>query len=182
MTEPREAAHALPLSLTCPPDDRFADAVRALVGRVGELAGVPGDAQPFTSAVEDVLTWLLAHPDAVNGDVSIVFDREGDRLCGQLQWVAANGSPELPDAGRPSSAHVQVDCDTDGPEVRCRVSCLCACRTEYPVPGPRHRPPEPGTRNPVPPHQPCASTTPSLARKKSSRHRATMSSACTPAG
>ena len=124
MTEPRDAAFALPLSVTCAPDDRFAEAVRALVGRVGALAA-DGHAQPFATAVAHVVAWVLSHPDAVTGDVAMVFDRDGDRLLGDLRWASTDRGA-MPDTAAASSADIDVACGVEGAEVRCRVSCRCA--------------------------------------------------------
>lgn len=126
MTEPHDAASVLPLSVTCSPDDRLADALRALVGRVGTLAGDAAQAQPFVTAVERVVAWVLAHPDAVAGDVALIFDRDGDRLHGDLRWGSSNGRPALPEAAAVRSTDVDVACDVEGAQVRCRVSCRCA--------------------------------------------------------
>ena len=124
MTERRDGGSALPLSVTCSPDDRFADAVRALVERVGALAGSADRAQPFRTAVEQVVAWLLAHRDAVAGDVAMRFDRDGEQLLGHLRWAASDAS-SLPGPPPDPSADVQVACDRDGSEVHCRVSCRC---------------------------------------------------------
>ena len=126
MTEPREAAAALPLTLTCAPDDRLVGAIRALVGRVGELTGDPGQAERFAAAVDVVMAWVLTHPDRVAGDVALEFGCEGDRLLGAVRWAMPEGAPTMPDHAPESSADVQVACDADGAEVRCRVSCRCA--------------------------------------------------------
>ncbi len=126
MTEPREATAALPLSLTCSPDERFADALHALVSRVGALAAArPGEGESFTAAFDSVVGWLIARRQDVVGDVAIRFDRDGDRLLGQLRWVAADGARTVPDTDTVASADVEVACDVHGPEVHCRVSCRC---------------------------------------------------------
>jgi hypothetical protein len=126
MTEPREAAHALPLAVTYAPDGRLADAVRALVGRVGALAGDPPHAQPFAVAVQQVVTWVIEHRASVAGDVAMVFERVGDRLRGDLHWSVAGGAPDVPPLAATSTADVEVACDVAGADVHCRVSCRCA--------------------------------------------------------
>ncbi len=123
MTESHDAGAALPLALTYAPDGRLAEAVRALVGRVGVLAGDPPHAQPFATAMQEVLTWITEHPGAIAGDVAMVFDREGDRLRGDLRWVAS-GTPEVPVLAAPSS-DVDLACDVSGTDVHCRVTCRC---------------------------------------------------------
>lgn len=125
MTEPREAASALPLSVTCSPDDRFADAVRALVGRVGALAGDPGRAEPFVAAIDRLVAWVLAHRATVSGDVALAFEREGNDLVGRVQWPAAGHPPAMPDAQSLSLPGAEVQCDVHGAAVRCRVTCRC---------------------------------------------------------
>ena len=125
MTEPRDIAPALPLAVTYAPDGRLADAVRALVDRVGALAGDPPHAPPFADAVQEVVTWVIEHRAAVTGDVAMVFDRDGDRLRGALRWSASGDTPTLP-ALDSASPDVEVACDVSGAEVSCRVSCRCA--------------------------------------------------------
>ncbi len=126
MTEPRDAAPALPLAVTYAPDGRLGDAVRALVGRVGALAGDSPHAQRFAVAVQEVVTWLIEHRAAVAGDVAMVFDRDGDRLRGDLRWSASGDTPAVPALAEASSPDVEVACDVSGAEVSCRVSCRCA--------------------------------------------------------
>jgi hypothetical protein len=125
MTEPRDAAPALPLAVTYAPDGRLADAVRALVGRVGATADSP-HAQPFAAAIQGVVTWLIDHRAAVAGDVAMVLDREGDRLRGDLRWSASGDLPEVPAPAGTSTRDVEVACDVAGTDVHCRVSCRCA--------------------------------------------------------
>ena len=125
MSEPA-AAPALPLAVTYAPDSRLADAVRALVGRVGTLAGGPPEAQPFAAAVQQVVTWVTEHRDAVAGDVAMVFDRDGDRLRGDVRWSASGAPPELPALAGDATTDVEVACDVAGAGVHCRVSCRCA--------------------------------------------------------
>lgn len=126
MTEPRDDAPALPLAVTYAPDDRLADAVRALVGRVGALAGDSPQAQPFASAVQQVVTWVTDNRAAVAGDVAMTFAREGDRLQGDLRWAAAGDTPEVPTLASAATQDVEVACDVSGADVHCRVSCRCA--------------------------------------------------------
>ena len=126
MTEPRDAAPALPLAVTYAPDGRLGDAVRALVGRVGALAGDSPHAQRFAAAVQAVVTWLIEHRAAVAGDVAMVFDRDGDRLRGDLRWAASGDTPAVPALAEASSPDVELACDVSGGEVSCRVSCRCA--------------------------------------------------------
>ena len=126
MTEPRDAASALPLAVTYAPDDRLLDAVRALVGRVGALAGDPSHAQPFAAAVQQVVSWVTEHRNAVTGDVAMVFDHDGNQLRGELSWAAAGDEPRLPAIDGAPSPDVDVSCDVAGAEVRCRVTCRCA--------------------------------------------------------
>ena len=126
MTEPRDAAPALPLAVTYAPDGLLGDAVRALVGRVGALAGDAPHAQPFAVAVQEVVTWVTEHRATIAGDVAMVFDRDDDRLRGDLRWSAAGDTPAVPALGEASSPDVEVACDVSGAEVSCRVSCRCA--------------------------------------------------------
>lgn len=126
MTDPRAAAPALPLAVTYAPDSRLADAVRALVGRVGALAGGPPDTQPFAAAVQHVVTWVTEHRGAIDGDVAMVFDRDGDRLRGDLRWAASGATPELPALATSPAPDIEVACDVAGADVHCRVSCRCA--------------------------------------------------------
>jgi hypothetical protein len=126
MTESRDAAPALPLAVTYAPDGRLLDAVRALVGRVGALAGDAPQAQPFAAAVQQVVTWVTEHRGAISGDVAMVFDRDGDQLLGDLSWAAAGDAPRVPALDGAASPDVDVSCDVTGAEVRCRVSCRCA--------------------------------------------------------
>jgi hypothetical protein len=126
MTEPRAAAAALPLAVTYAPDGRLVDAVRALVARVGALAGDPPHAQPFAAAVQEVVTWVTEHRAAIDGDVLMRFERVGDRLYGDLHWAAAGATPGVPPVRGAASPDVDVACDVSGAEVRCRVSCRCA--------------------------------------------------------
>lgn len=126
MTELRDAASALPLAVTYAPDGRFADAVRALVGRVGALAGDPPHAQPFASAVQQVVTWVTEHRATIAGDVAMVFDCDDGRLRGDLRWAASGDTPAVPALDDASTPDVEVACDVSGAEVNCRVSCRCA--------------------------------------------------------
>jgi hypothetical protein len=126
MTEPRDDAPALPLAVTYAPDGRLADAVRALVGRVGALAGDPPHAEPFANAVQQVVTWVTEHRAAIAGDVAMVFDRDGQRLRGDMRWAASGDTPTVPPLASASTADVEVACDVSGAEVNCRVSCRCA--------------------------------------------------------
>ncbi len=123
MTEPREAASGLPLSLTCAPDSRFVEAVRALVGRVGATAGETALTDPFAAEVGRIVSWVLAHPEAVSGDVAMRFERDGDRLVGDVRWTGPGAPPPVPDVV--SSSGVEVACTPDGADIRCRVSCRC---------------------------------------------------------
>jgi hypothetical protein len=125
MTETHDAASALPLAVTYAPDARLLEAVRALVGRVGTLAGDPPHAQPFATAVQQVVTWLTEHRTAIAGDVAMVFDRDGDRLRGDLSWAASGDSPNVPSLDGAASPDVDLACDVSGAEVRCRVTCRC---------------------------------------------------------
>ena len=125
MTEHRDAAPALPLAVTYAPDGRLVDAVRALVGRVGTLAGDPPQAQPFAAAVQEVVTWVTEHRALIAGDVAMVFDRDADRLWGDLRWSTAGDTPALPDLPARSTPDVEVACDVQGGDVHCRVSCRC---------------------------------------------------------
>ena len=126
MTELRDDAPALPLAVTYAPDGRLGDAVRALVGRVGALAGDSPQAQPFAAAVQAVVTWLIDHRAAVAGDVAMVFDRDGDRLRGDLRWSASGDAPEVLAPAGSSTPDVEVACDVAGTDVHCRVTCRCA--------------------------------------------------------
>ena len=126
MTETRDAASALPLAVTYAPDGRLLDALRALVGRVGALAGDPPHAQPFATAVQHVVTWLTEHRGTIEGDVAMVFDRDGDGLHGDLSWAASGDSPHVPVLDGAASPDVNLACDVSGAEVRCRVTCRCA--------------------------------------------------------
>lgn len=123
MTESPEAASGLPLSLTCAPDARFAEAVRALAGRVGATAGEAARAEPFAVEVGRIVSWVLAHPEAVSGNVAMRFERDGDRLVGDLRWTGPGDRPAVPDVV--SSSGVEVACTPDGADIRCRVSCRC---------------------------------------------------------
>jgi nucleoid-associated protein YgaU len=124
MTEPREdAAAALPLAVTYAPDGRLAEAVHALVGRVGAVAGAPERATPFAAAVQEVVTWVTTHRADLAGDVAMTFEREGDRLRGDLRWTTHGAAVAPAVAGGDG---VEVACDVDGHEVRCRISCPCA--------------------------------------------------------
>lgn len=125
MTEPRAAAAAaaLPLAVTYAPDSRMAEAVHALVGRVGAVAGAPDRARPFAAAVQQVVTWVTTHRADLASDVAMTFELDGDRLRGDLRWSAA-GTPVAPAVA--SADGVDVACDVDGSEVRCRISCHCA--------------------------------------------------------
>ncbi|BCS34064.1 hypothetical protein TBR22_A32930 [Luteitalea sp. TBR-22] len=124
MTEPHEdGAAALPLAVTYAPDGRLAEALQALVGRVGAIAGAPERAQPFTAAVQQVVAWVTAHRADLAGDVAMTFDRDGDRLLGDLRWTAT-GTPVAP--ALTATDGVDVACDVAGSEVRCRISCRCA--------------------------------------------------------
>ena len=125
MTEPRDAAPALPLAVTYAPDGRLGDAVRALVNRVGAMAGDVPHAQPFADAVQSVVTWLIDHRAAVAGDVALVLDREGNRLRGDLRWSASGDAPEVPAPAGTSTPDVEVACDVAGTDVHCRVSSRC---------------------------------------------------------
>lgn len=126
MTESRHAAPALPLAVTYAPDGRLVDAVRALVGRVGALAGDPPHAQPFAAAVQQVVTWVTEHREAIAGDVAMRFDRDGDRLRGDLRWAGTGPTPHVPPVNGAGSPDVDVACDVSGAEVHCRVSCRCS--------------------------------------------------------
>lgn len=124
MTEPRDdVAAALPLAVTYAPDGRMAEALQALVGRVGVLAGSPERAQPFAAAVQQVIAWVTTHRADLAGDVAMTFDREGDRLQGDLRW-SATGAAVAPTVA--SADGVDVACDVAGSEVRCRITCRCA--------------------------------------------------------
>ncbi|WP_396627054.1 hypothetical protein [Luteitalea sp.] len=124
MTEPREdAAAALPLAVTYAPDGRMAEAVHALVGRVGAVAGAPERATPFAAAVQQVVTWVTTHRADLASDVVMTFEREGDRLRGHLRWTTL-ADPQAPTVS--GGDGVDVACDVDGHEVRCRISCPCA--------------------------------------------------------
>jgi hypothetical protein len=112
--------------VTYAPDGRLGDAVRALVGRVGALAGDSPQAQPFASAVQAVVTWLIEHRAAVAGDVAMVFAREGDHLRGDLRWSASGDLPRVPAPAGTSTPDVEVACDVAGTDVHCRVTCRCA--------------------------------------------------------
>jgi len=114
----------LPLTVTCAPDDRFAAAVRAVVGRVGGVANERATTQPFVDAVEAVVTWAFAHPDGIDGDIALQFAREGDRLQGELRWQAAAAGVAVPPST--SSLGVEVTCGVDGAAVHCRITCRCA--------------------------------------------------------
>lgn len=124
MTEPRAEASVLPLSVTCAPDGRFAEALGAVVSRVGALAGDSERGQPFVAAVQEVLTWAFAHPDGIDGDIAVQFARDGDRLQGDVCWAASRDAAAVPSGV--AVPDVQVSCDVDGAQVRCRVSCHCA--------------------------------------------------------
>jgi len=126
MTEPRDAAPALPLAVTYAPDGRLVDAVRALVARVGALAGDPPHAQPFAAAVQQVVTWVTEHRATIAGDVAMRFERDGDRLRGDLRWAGTDARPDVPPVDGAGSSDVDVACDVAGAEVHCRVSCRCA--------------------------------------------------------
>ena len=125
MTEPRDDAPALPLAVTYAPDSLLADAVRALVGRVGTLAGDSPQAQPFASAVQRVVTWVTDNRDAVAGDVAMIFARDGDQLRGDLRWAASGDTPEVPALAGVATPDVEIACDVSGADVHCRVSCRC---------------------------------------------------------
>lgn len=124
MTELRDEASVLPLSVTCAPDGRFAEALHAVVGRVGALTGDISRAQPFVERVQEVLAWAFAHPDGIAGDIALRFAREGDSLQGDLRWAASGTTADVP--GPVATPDVQVRCDVDGTQVHCRVSCRCA--------------------------------------------------------
>ncbi len=114
------------MAVTYAPHALLADAVRALAERVGTLAGGAPDAQPFAAAVHAVVTWVTERPDAIAGDVAIVFDRDDDRLVADIGW-SASGAPELPGVDAASTPGVDVVCDiVAGTGVHCRVSCRCA--------------------------------------------------------
>ena len=124
MTEPRDdAAAALPLAVTYAPDNRLVAAAQALVQRVGAATGAPERAQRFAAAVQHVVAWVTSHRGDVDGDLTMRFDREGDRLRGDLSWTAS-GTPMSPPL-EPADG-VDVDVDVDGSRVRCRISCPCA--------------------------------------------------------
>lgn len=125
MTESHADAPALPLAVTYVPDGRLADAVRALVGRVGALAGTPPGADAFAAVVQQVVTWATEHRSEIVGDVAMVFDREGDTLHGDLRWVAADAAPDVPPVAASTSPDVHVACAVSGLDVTCRVSCRC---------------------------------------------------------
>jgi hypothetical protein len=123
MTEPRDEAPALPLTVTCTPDGQLAEALQALVGRVGALAGDPSRAQPFVTAVQRVVRWVTDHPDAVAGDLALVIDRADGTLLGDLRWALGTQGGVPPAAASPVG--VEVSCGVSGDEVHCRVSCPC---------------------------------------------------------
>ena len=124
MTEPRDDASALPLTVTCTPDAQLAEALAALVGRVGALAGDPARAEPFVTAVQRVVRWVADHPEAVSGDLALVFDRADGALLGDLRWAQGAEGGVPPAVATP--AGVEVTCGVPGDEVHCRVSCPCA--------------------------------------------------------
>jgi hypothetical protein len=126
MTEPRDTAPALPLVVTYAPDGRLGDAVRALVGRVGSLAGDPPGGQSFAAAVQAVVTWIIEHPASVAGDVAMILACDGDRLRGDLRWSAPGDLPQVPAPAGTSTPDVEVACDVAGTDVHCRVTCRCA--------------------------------------------------------
>jgi hypothetical protein len=127
MTEPRDAAPALPLAVTYAPDVRLVDAVRALVGRVGALAGEPPRAEPFAAAVQQLVTWVTEHRATIAGDVAIRFERDGDRLCGALRWAATGAGPHVPAVDGAATPEVEMACDVSAEsEVHCRVACRCS--------------------------------------------------------
>lgn len=126
MTQSRDAAPALPLAVTYAPDGRLADAVRALVGRVGALAGDPPNGQLFAAAVQHVVTWVTEHRAAIDGRVAMRFDRDGDCLRGDLRWASTSDVPDVPALDAVATPDVELDCGATGTDVHCRVSCRCA--------------------------------------------------------
>ena len=123
MTELREEVSALPLSLTYTPDGQLAEALEALVGRVGAIAGDGERAAPFVGTLQDLVRWLSAHPEAVSGDVALTFDRTADLLQGDVRWASPDGTAVAPDVT--AADGVDLQCDVDGTQVHCRVSCSC---------------------------------------------------------
>lgn len=126
MTESRDAASALPLAVTSAPDGKLLEAVRALVGRVGGLAGDASHAQPFAAAVQQVVTWVSEHAASIDGDITIVLDREGDGLRGDLGWTGTGEPPAVPSLDTAALPGVDVSCDVSGAAVRCRVTSRSA--------------------------------------------------------
>ncbi|HTV03130.1 MAG TPA: hypothetical protein VMF13_21460 [Luteitalea sp.] len=124
MTELQEEASVLPLSVTYTPDGQIAEALGALVGRVGALAGDAERAAPFVTTMQAVMGWVEAHPEAVTGDVALTFDRTADLLQGDLRWASPEGAVVAPTVT--AADGVDLTCDVDGTQVHCRVSCPCS--------------------------------------------------------
>ncbi len=123
MTQSSEAASALPLSLTYAPDGRMAVAVRALVTRVGALAGASDRARAFAATVQAVVDWVTTEQASIVGDVAMVFDSDGETLHGDLRWSTTRGAPAPPFHTWAAATGVDVACDVSDAEVRCRVTC-----------------------------------------------------------
>jgi len=124
MTESHVEASVLPLSVTCAPDERLAAALRAVVGRVGAVAGDGAQRQPFVETLQQVVTWAFDHADHIDGDLALEFMRDGERLQGEIRWQAAGAARVTPPAS--TSPEVDVTCEVDGAAVHCRISCRCA--------------------------------------------------------
>lgn len=122
MTQPLAYPAPLPLALTYTPDASMDPAVRALVARLDYTHG-SGGPSPFGRAMDALLTWLVTHPDAVEGRVALTLDYRDDTLIGDVRWDAS-APPQLPEL--PIDApELTVACDVEGSGVRCRVSCAC---------------------------------------------------------
>jgi hypothetical protein len=127
MTHLPAASPALPLSLTCSADERFAETIALLAGRVAAAAGTGAHVAAFTQAMtEAVRACLTSLGDAAPGGLRVDLSYSDVQILGRMRWPA-----DAPETDRCTAA-VQaaaaplvesVECGRSGDEAYCRLSC-----------------------------------------------------------
>jgi hypothetical protein len=127
MTHVPASSPALPLSLSCSVDARFAATVAALAGRVATAAGDGSHVACFTDAMAQAAAACFEHLGSNGPDLlGVDFTVQDGEVLGCLRWPSnAPGTDRCTAAVQETVGFMagRVECGRSDDETYCRVTC-----------------------------------------------------------